>query len=454
MATSRSPGADNSVARVTVVGAGLAGSEAALVLSASGTPVDLFEMRPGVSSPAHQTGLFAELVCSNSLGADRTDSGKGLLKAELRTLGSNLLRVADQVRVPAGKALAVDREAFGVSVTGTVRARRNIRVVEAEARTIPDDPVVIIACGPIPSEKISGSISALLGGMGLYFYDAISPIVDASSLDTSLGFFADRYGSGPGDYLNFPMTRPEWEAFFAALVSARVVPAREFEEERYFESCMPLEVLARRGPETLLYGPMRPVGLRDPRTGKVPHAVVQLRRENEAGTMYNLVGCQTKLAYPEQEKVFSLVPGLERATFLRYGSIHRNSFLDAPRHLHPSMEFRGRRGLFFAGQITGVEGYVESIASGFVAAVSAAARAAGKEPPEFPEESMTGALMRHITSSPRRGTFQPMNANFGLLPVPPGVKKRERKVRQADRALSSIGEFRKRFINFNPLCAT
>jgi methylenetetrahydrofolate--tRNA-(uracil-5-)-methyltransferase len=453
VATSRSPGADNSVARVTVVGAGLAGSEAALVLSASGTPVDLFEMRPGVSSPAHQTGLFAELVCSNSLGADRTDSGKGLLKAELRTLGCNLLRVADQVRVPAGKALAVDREAFGKSVTGTVRARRNIRVVEAEARTIPDDPVVIIACGPIPSEEISGSISALLGGMGLYFYDAISPIVDASSLDTSRGFFADRYGSGSGDYLNFPMTRPEWEAFFAALMSARVVPAREFEEERYFESCMPVEVLARRGEETLLFGPMRPVGLRDPRTGRIPHAVVQLRRENEAGTMFNLVGFQTKLTYPEQERVFSLIPGLGRAKFLRYGSVHRNSFLDAPRHLHSSMEYRNRKGLFFAGQITGVEGYVESIASGFVAAVSAAARVAGKEPPEFPEDSMIGALMRHITTLPR-GSFQPMNANFGLLPLPTEGRKRERKERQANRALSSIEDFRRRVFNFNPLCDT
>ncbi|MGB3097198.1 MAG: methylenetetrahydrofolate--tRNA-(uracil(54)-C(5))-methyltransferase (FADH(2)-oxidizing) TrmFO [Candidatus Deferrimicrobiaceae bacterium] len=453
MATSRSPGADNSVARVTVVGAGLAGSEAALVLSASGTPVDLFEMRPGVSSPAHQTGLFAELVCSNSLGADRTDSGKGLLKAELRTLGCNLLRVADQVRVPAGKALAVDREAFGKSVTGTVRARRNIRVVEAEARTIPDDPVVIIACGPIPSEEISESISALLGGMGLYFYDAISPIVDASSLDTSRGFFADRYGSGSGDYLNFPMTRPEWEAFFAALMSARVVPARAFEEERYFESCMPVEVLARRGEETLLFGPMRPVGLRDPRTGRIPHAVVQLRRENEAGTMFNLVGFQTKLTYPEQERVFSLIPGLGRAKFLRYGSVHRNSFLDAPRHLHSSMEYRNRKGLFFAGQITGVEGYVESIASGFVAAVSAAARVAGKEPPEFPEDSMIGALMRHITTLPR-GSFQPMNANFGLLPLPTEGRKRERKERQANRALSSIEDFRRRVFNFNPLCDT
>jgi len=410
-------------------------------------------MRPGVSSPAHQTGMFAELVCSNSLGADRVDAGKGLLKAELRLLGSNLLHVADRVRVPAGKALAVDREAFGKSVTGAVRTRRNIRVVEAEARAIPDDPVVILACGPIPSGAISESIEALLGGSGLYFYDAISPIVDASSLDMDGGFFADRYGSGTGDYLNFPMTRPEWEAFFNALVSARVVPAREFESERYFESCMPIEVLARRGEETLLFGPMKPVGLRDPRTGKIPHAVVQLRKENEAGTMYNLVGFQTKLQYPEQQRVFSLIPGLRRAIFLRYGSVHRNSFLDAPRHLLPSMEYRNRPGLFFAGQITGVEGYVEAMASGFVAAVSAGARIAGKRPPAFPEESMIGALMRHITTPPR-GRFQPMNANFGLLPLPPDGGKRDRKARQAKRALSSIGDFRRRVFDFNPLCVT
>ena len=453
MAMPRPPGAESPVPRVTVIGAGLAGSEASLVLSASGTAVDLYEMRPAVSSPAHLTGWFAELVCSNSLGADRTDSGKGLLKAELRALGSNLLRVADRVRVPAGKALAVDREEFGRSVTEAVRGRSNIRVAEEEARTIPDDPVVIVACGPIPSAAIAESIGALAGGSGLFFYDAISPIVDAFSLDMSRGFFADRYGSGPGDYLNFPMTQDQYEAFLSALLSARVVPAREFEEERHFESCMPVEVLARRGPETLLFGPLRPVGLRDPRTGKIPHAVVQLRKENEAGTMYNLVGFQTKLAYPEQERVFSLTPGFARAKFLRYGSVHRNTFLDAPRILHASMECRFRRGLFFAGQITGVEGYTESIASGFVAAVSAIARVAGKEPPEFPEESMIGALLRYITT-PCRGAFQPMNANFGLLPLPPGVRKRERKGRQADRALSSIGEFRKRFFEFNPLCVT
>ncbi len=447
----RFSGADGSAPRVIVIGAGLAGSEAALVLSASGTPVDLFEMRPAVSSPAHRTGWFAELVCSNSLGADRMDSGKGLLKAELRALGSNLLHVADRVRVPAGKALAVDREAFGRQVTEAVRGRRNIRVVEEEARAIPEAPIVIVACGPIPSGSISEGIQALVGGSGLYFYDAISPIVDASSLDMNQGYFADRYGSGFGDYLNFPMTQTQYEAFYSALTAARVVPAREFEEERYFESCLPVEVLARRGRDTLLFGPLRPVGLRDPRTGNVPYAVLQLRKENEEGTMYNLVGFQTKLAYPEQERVFSLIPGLHRATFLRFGSVHRNSFLDAPRHLHAGVEFRERRGLFFAGQITGVEGYVESIASGFVAAVSAAARAAGKEPPAFPEESMIGSLMRYL-SAPGRGSFQPMNANFGLLPLPPGGRRKERKTRQAERALSAIRDFHRIIFDFNPLC--
>ncbi len=453
MKPSRPSGADVSAPRVTVVGAGLAGSEAALVLSASGTPVDLIEMRPTVPLPAHRTGWFAELVCSNSLGADRMDSGKGLLKAELRALGSNLLHIADRVRVPAGKALAVDREAFGRHVTEAVRARKTVRIVGEEARTIPEGPLVIVACGPIPSGSLSESVQALVGGSGLYFYDAISPIVDASSLDMSRGYFADRYGSGLGDYLNFPMTESQYEAFYSALTSARVVPAREFEEERYFESCLPIEVLARRGRDTLLFGPLRPVGLRDPRTGTVPYAVVQLRKENEEGTMFNLVGFQTKLAYPEQERVFSGIPGLHGARFLRYGSVHRNSFLDAPRHLHAGVEFRGRKGLFFAGQITGVEGYVESIASGLVAAVSAASRAAGREPPAFPEESMIGSLMRYL-SSPGRGAFQPMNANFGLLPLPPAGRKRERKTRQAERALSSIREFRRRAFDFNPLCVT
>lgn len=436
---------------VTVVGAGLAGSEAALVLSAAGIPVELVEMRPGVSSPAHLTSRFAELVCSNSLGSEESQSGKGLLKAELRLLGSNLLLLAERARVPAGKALAVDREAFAGMVTDSVRSRPGIRVVEEEARAIPDAPLVILACGPLPSEAMSSSIRSLLGDDGFYFYDAISPIVDASTIDMDAAFFADRYGAGCGDYLNLPMTRERYEAFLSALLAARVVPAREFEEERYFESCMPLEAIAKRGPDTLLFGPLRPVGLRDPRTGRIPHAVVQLRKENAAGTMHNLVGFQTRLAYPEQERVFSLIPGLSRARFLRYGSVHRNSFIDAPRHLHPWLEFRGRPGLFFAGQVSGVEGYVESIASGFVAALSAAALAGGERPLLFPGDSMIGSLMRHI-ATPRPAAFQPMNANFGLLPEPAPGRKRERRARQAAAALSATMEFRRSFFKFNPLC--
>jgi methylenetetrahydrofolate--tRNA-(uracil-5-)-methyltransferase len=442
-------------AGVTVVGAGLAGSEAALVLSAAGIPVDLLEMRPESSPPAHRTGLFAELVCSNSLGSEEVQSGKGLLKAELRELGSNLLFLAGRARVPAGKALAVDRELFGRVVTDAVRSRPAIRVTVREARSIPESGPVIVACGPLPSDPLSSSIRSLLGDDGFYFYDAISPIVDASTIDREVAFLGDRYGGGPGegDYLNIPMTSGQYAAFLSALLSARVVPARAFEEERYFESCMPLETLAARGPETLLFGPMRPVGLRDPRTGKTPHAVVQLRKENAAGTMYNLVGFQTKLAYPEQDRVFSLIPGLSRAKFLRYGSVHRNSFIDARRHLHPWLECRERPGLFFAGQITGVEGYVESISSGFVAAVSAASMASGEPPPAFPGSSMTGSLLRYITT-PRPGACQPMNANFGLLPEPPPGRKRDRKARQASAALSAISEFRRCFFKFNPLCVT
>lgn len=427
--------------RITIVGAGLAGSEAALFLAHAGLRVALYEMRPGVMTPAHETGLFAELVCSNSLGAETLDTGKGLLKAELKVLGSALIPMAEGARVPAGKALAVDRTAFARAVTASVRAHPAVRVVEREMTAIPEDPLVVLACGPLPSGALSAAIRALLGGEGYSFYDAISPIVDGATLDLSAGFAGDRYGAGGGDYLNFPMTQDRYEAFLAALLSARLAPARDFEEERYFEACMPVETLARRGPDTLLFGPLRPVGLRDPRTGKRPHAVVQLRKENAAGTMYNIVGFQTRLAYPEQERVFGMIPGLAGARFLRYGSIHRNSFIDAPRHLLPSLECRRRAGLFFAGQITGVEGYVESITSGLAAAVAVAARAKGREPPPFPEESMTGALLRHITV-PRPGRFQPMNANFGLLPVPPGAGRKERKARQAESALSAVARFR------------
>ncbi len=446
MGSRREPG-------VTVVGAGLAGSEAALVLSAAGLSIDLHEMRPSVSSPAHRTGWFAELVCSNSLGAQAPDTGKGLLKAELSELGSNLVLLASRARVPAGKALAVDRERFARAVTEAVLSRETIRVHREEVREIPGEGIVLVACGPLPSPALSESLRAFLGGEGFYFYDAISPIVEADSLDPSAGFLGDRYGQGTGDYRNLPMDREQYEAFLADLLGARTAAPREFEEERYFEACMPVEVLARRGPDTLRFGPLRPVGLRDPATGKTPYAVVQLRKENVEGTTYNLVGFQTRLTVSEQQRVFSRIPGLSRARFLRFGSIHRNTYFDASRHLLPTMESKARRGLFFAGQVTGVEGYVESIASGMVAAASAAARARGAEPAAFPRDSMTGALMGHITD-PRKADPQPMNANFGLLPVPSGGKRRDRKARQAEAALRSIREFRRIPFPFPPLCVT
>ena len=425
---------------VTIVGAGLAGSEAALRLSRAGVAVDLYEMRPAKLTPAHRSGRFAELVCSNSLGSAELTSGKGLLKEELRILGSALLPIAEASRVPAGQALAVDREEFGRRVTEAVRSGPGIRVHEGEVKTIPGGPLVILACGPLASDAIASAIQDDLGDDGFYFYDAISPIVDAATIDPEASFVADRYGIGTGDYLNLPMDRERYEAFLSALLTAKTVALRPFEEPRYFEGCMPVEEIARRGPDTLLFGPLRPVGLRDPRGGRIPHAVVQLRKENAAGTMYNLVGFQTRLTYPEQRRVFSLIPGLSSAGYFRYGSVHRNSFLDARRHLHPWMESRSRAGLFFAGQITGVEGYVESIASGLVAAVSAAGRAAGKEPRPFPGESMTGALMERITT-PGPDRPQPMNANFGLLPDVGARRKRDRKERKVEVALAAIRRF-------------
>jgi len=425
---------------VTVVGAGLAGSEAALRLSRAGIAVNLYEMRPAKLTPAHRSGRFAELVCSNSLGSVEPTSGKGLLKEELRILGSALLPLAEASRIPAGKALAVDREEFGRRVTEAVRAEPGIRIREEEAEAVPEDPLAILACGPLASDAIASAIRGLLGDDGFYFYDAISPIVDAETIDPVASFIADRYGVGTGDYLNLPMDRDRYESFLAALLSAKTVALREFEEPRYFEGCMPVEEIARRGPDTLLFGPLRPVGLRDPRTGRIPHAVVQLRKENAEGTMYNLVGFQTRLTYPEQKRVFSMIPGLSSAAFLRFGKVHRNTFLDARRHLHPWMECKGRPGLFFAGQITGVEGYVESIASGLVAAVSALRRAAGRDPRPFPRETMIGALMERITT-PGPDRPEPMNANFGLLPEVQARRKRERKERKAQTALDAIRRF-------------
>ncbi|MCL2102794.1 MAG: methylenetetrahydrofolate--tRNA-(uracil(54)-C(5))-methyltransferase (FADH(2)-oxidizing) TrmFO, partial [Syntrophorhabdaceae bacterium] len=369
---------------MVVVGAGLAGSEVSLRLARAGVGVDLFEMRDRKLTEAHRTGWFAEMVCSNSFGSEEISSGKGLLKEELRILGSALLPIADASRVPAGKALAVDRELFAKGVTEAVRSCPQIRIFNEEVTEIPDAPIVVLACGPLLTEPLALAIRSLIGEESFYFYDAISPIVDAWTIDMSEGYVADRYGAGSGDYLNLPMDRERYAVFLSALLSAKTMPLRDFEKPRFFGGCMPVEEIARRGPETLLFGPLRPVGLPDPRTGKIPHAVVQLRKENREGAMYNLVGFQTRMTWPEQKKVFSMIPGLGNVEFLRYGSVHRNSFLDARRHLTSCMELRERPGFFFAGQITGVEGYVESIASGLVVGSAVAERVFGRAPRSFP----------------------------------------------------------------------
>ncbi|RMG58716.1 MAG: methylenetetrahydrofolate--tRNA-(uracil(54)-C(5))-methyltransferase (FADH(2)-oxidizing) TrmFO [Deltaproteobacteria bacterium] len=437
---------------IRVIGAGLAGSEAALVISAAGIPVRLYEMRPLKMTPAHKSDHFAELVCSNSLGSVKETDGKGLLKKELEIYGSNLLEIAKRMSVPAGKALAVDRWAFQTAVTEFIMRRRNVEIVREEVKRIEEDVPTVVATGPLTSDALATYLGEVLGEEHLFFYDAISPIVEADSLDFSKGFFANRYEEGGEDYLNFPMTEEEFDRFYEELVKADRVAPHPFEDERYFESCMPIEVLASRGRETLLFGPMRPVGLIDPRTGKRPFCVVQLRRENREGTMYNMVGFQTRLTYPEQKRVFRLIPGFENARFFRYGSIHRNTYLNSPSFLEPTLEWRGHEGIFFAGQLIGVEGYVESIASGLVAGINVVRRVTGENPLVFPDETMTGALLGYVSRG-RGKDFQPMNANFGLLPLPSGrVRKSERRRLQARRALEKAREFRDLHFNFQPLC--
>jgi len=431
--------ADLSVA-VTVVGGGLAGSEAAWQAAELGVRVVLYEMRPRRMTPAHVGDRLAELVCSNSLGSDLPDRAPGLLKAELRRLGSLVLACADETRVPAGGALAVDRERFAAEVTRRIESHPRIRVVREEVTEVPEGPAVI-ATGPLTSDALAGAIGALTGQEHLYFYDAMAPIVAAGSIDLSVAFRASRYGRGGADYINCPMTEEEYDRFVAALVTAERIPLREFEREdpRFFEGCLPIEVMAARGRDALAYGPLRPVGLVDPRTGRRPYAVVQLRQDDLAGTLYNMVGFQTNLRYGEQERVFRLIPGLERAEFVRYGQMHRNTFLNAPLLLEPTMAFRGRPGLFFAGQITGVEGYVGSVGSGWVAGVNAARFVLGREPLLLPRTTMLGALC-HYVSRADPAAFQPMKANFGLLPPlsPPVRNKRKRYQAYAARALADL----------------
>jgi methylenetetrahydrofolate--tRNA-(uracil-5-)-methyltransferase len=425
---------------ITVVGGGLAGSEAAWQAAERGMQVMLYEMRPHKMTPAHVSDRLAELVCSNSLGSNLPDRAAGLLKAELRYLRSLVLACADEVRVPAGGALAVDRELFAAEVTRRVEAHPRIRVVREEATTISDGPTVI-ATGPLTSDALAAEIAALTGQEHLYFYDALAPIVSADSIDMSIAFRASRYGEGDADYINCPLTEEGYARFVEALAAADRIPLHDFEQEpdRFFEGCLAVEVMASRGRDTLAYGPLRPVGLTDPRTGRRPYAVVQLRQDNQAGTLYNIVGFQTNLRYGEQERVFRLIPGLEQAEFVRYGQMHRNTFINAPLLLDPTMGFRTRPGLFFAGQITGVEGYVGSVGSGWVAGVNAARFALGQEPLILPRTTMLGALC-HYVSHAEPETFQPMKANFGLLPPlhPPVRNKRKRYQAYVTRAMSEI----------------
>jgi methylenetetrahydrofolate--tRNA-(uracil-5-)-methyltransferase len=431
------------MAEVIVIGGGLAGSEAAWQLAERGFKVYLYEMRPHKLTPAHRTGFLAELVCSNSLGAEPIDKPLGLLKEELRRLGSLIISCADKTRVPAGGSLAVSRDDFARLVTEHIESHPNIRLIREEVTEIPPGPV-IIATGPLTSDALAQHIRELIGEEYLYFYDAIAPIVTYESIDMTKAFRASRYGRGGEDYINCPMTREEYYRFVDALLQAETIELRDFEKEdpKFFEACLPIEVIARRGREALAFGPLRPVGLVDPRTGKQPYAVVQLRQDDAAGTLYNLVGFQTNLKWGEQERVFRLIPGLEKAEFVRFGQMHRNTFINSPKLLLPTLQFRQRLDLFFAGQITGSEGYVGSTATGLVAGLNMARILRGEEPLVFPPTTMIGALCRYITD-PRLKEFQPMKANFGLLPpLERRVKKKQaRYIAYAERALRDLEAF-------------
>ena len=429
--------------QVWVVGGGLAGCEAAWQLAEAGVPVRLLEMRPQTMTPAHQTAYLAELVCSNSLKADYLESAAGLLKEELRRLGSLIMREADRTRVPAGGALAVDREEFAAGVTAAITGHPRIEVVRMEVTAIPPGQPAVIATGPLTSPAFSQWLREILGRDYLYFYDAAAPVVIAESLDFSKIFAASRYGKGEDDYLNCPLTEEEYEVFWENLRTAETSQAHLPEERRhFFEGCLPVEVLAARGKDTLRFGAMKPVGLVDPRTGRRPYAVVQLRPENREKTLYNMVGFQTNLRRPEQRRVFRLIPGLEQAEFARYGMMHRNTFINSPELLLATLQLRANEDLFFAGQLTGVEGYVESTAAGLVAGINLARRWYGRPPVVFPAETAIGALLAYITTADP-AHFQPMNFNFGLLPPLAGEKrgKKERKQALAERALASLAAF-------------
>lgn len=427
------------MAKITIIGGGLAGCEAAYQAARLGCAVRLVEMRPVRATEAHRTGDLAELVCSNSLRSDAPESPVGALKRELRIGGSLILAAADASRVPAGQALAVDRARMSAEVEARLRATGTIEVVREEITALPEEGVAVVATGPLTSAPLAAAIQALTGGARLYFYDAIAPIVAADSVDPERCFIADRYGRGDGDYLNCGLDAAEYRRFYEALMAADRVPLAPFETPHYFEGCLPIEVLAERGVDTLRFGPMKPVGLVDPRTGLHPYAAVQLRAENLERSAYNLVGFQTKLTYPAQEQVFRHIPGLAEAEFLRLGSIHRNTYLDGPRCLTPEQEAQARPGLFFAGQMTGVEGYVESTCSGWLAGVAAGRRALGLGPLLPPRESSMGAMLAH-TTGPVRDNFQPSNIHRGLYPplADPPRNRRERRTAYCTRAADAF----------------
>lgn len=426
---------------IQVIGAGLAGSEAAWQIANCGIPVKLYEMKPIKRSPAHHTDQFAELVCSNSLRSNSLTNAVGLLKEEMRQFDSIIMASADKYAVPAGGALAVDRSLFSNDITEKIKNHDLIEVIHQEITEIPEGPT-IIATGPLTSEALAERMASFLGEEYLYFYDAAAPIIEKDSINFDKVFIASRYDKGEAAYINCPMDEETFHRFYDALIKAETTELKTFEKEVYFEGCMPVEVIGKRGMQTLLFGPMKPVGLTDPKTGKEPYAVVQLRQDNQEGTLYNIVGFQTHLKWGEQKRIIQMIPGLENAEIVRYGVMHRNTFINAPKLLKPTYQYKGRDDLFFAGQMTGVEGYVESAASGMIAGINAALMVQGKDPLVFPKDTALGSMAHYITAA-NSEHFQPMNVNFGLLP-PLGVKiknKKEKNLQLSQRALEKIQNF-------------
>jgi methylenetetrahydrofolate--tRNA-(uracil-5-)-methyltransferase len=428
---------------IVVIGAGLAGCEAAWQIAKRGGKVSLYEMKPEVYSPAHRSPCFAEIVCSNSFKSESLENGPGVLKREMELLDSFVLKTAKETRVPAGDSLAVDREAFSKRITQIIERMENVEIIRKEVSAIRGNGITVIATGPLTSEAMSTEIQRITGDPHLFFYDAISPIVTSDSIDLGKAFKASRYGKGGDDYINCPMGEDEYYQFVKALDQAEKVSIRHFERRYLFEGCLPIEELAARGKDTLAFGPLKPVGLIDPKTGKQPFAVIQLRQEDQFGTLFNLVGFQTRLKHEEQKRIFRMIPGLERAEFVRLGSVHRNTFLDSPRLLKESLQLRVRPPLFFAGQITGVEGYMESTAMGLLAGINAFRKARGVETIFPPTTTAIGALVQYITHS-QTIPFQPMNINFGLFPPLPGkARGRERRRLLAKRALNEMEKWKK-----------